>query len=96
MAKSEVFAGLVADLLGTVSLEEAVGLLECGMIERALEQSEGNQCAASRLLQIHRNTLQRKMVQYEIGGGRTRARRKPVSREARGHGSRRRRKTGAA
>jgi DNA-binding NtrC family response regulator len=93
MERSNVFAGLVADLLGSVSLEEAVGLLERGMIHRALEQSEGNQSAASRLLEIHRNTLQRKMVQYGIGGARPRTRRKPISREARAQKAARRRKS---
>ncbi len=90
--KSDVFEGLIADLLGKVSLEEAVGLLECGMIQRALEQSEGNRSAASRQLRIHRNTLQRKMVEYGLGGGRARARPKPAGREGRA----RRRKSPAA
>ena len=89
MEKSDVFAGLVAGLLGAVSLEDAVALLESGMIQQALQRSEGNQSAASRLLHIHRNTLQRKMVEYGLDGARPRARRKPVSREARA----RRRKT---
>ena len=44
---------------------------------RALEQHSGNQCAASKQLGIHRNTLQRKMTEYEIGNGRPR--RKPVA-----------------
>ena len=92
--KSDGFEGLVADLVGNVPMEEAVGLLECGMIHRALEISDGNQSAASRMLHIHRNTLQRKMVEYGIGG--ERARRKPLSRERRAHGASRRRKNGAA
>lgn len=93
MEKSDAFAGLVANLLGAVSLEEAVGLLERGMIHQALARSEGNQSAASRLLQIHRNTMQRKMVEYGLGANRPRARRKPVSREARAPKAPRRRKT---
>jgi len=92
--KSDVFEGLVADLVGNVPLEEAVGLLECGMIHRALDLNDGNQSAASRMLQIHRNTLQRKMVEYSIGAPRSRARRKPASRE--GRTAPRRRKNGAA
>jgi DNA-binding NtrC family response regulator len=94
--KSEIFDGLIGDLLGEVRMEEAVRLLECGMIQRALEQSEGNQSAASRLLGIHRNTLQRKMVEYGVGGTRARARRKPVSRESRVQRAPRRKKSGAA
>jgi DNA-binding NtrC family response regulator len=92
--KSDGFEGLVADLVGNVAMEEAVGLLERGMIHRALEISEGNQSKASRLLHIHRNTLQRKMVEYSIGGTRPRARRKPASRESRP--ASRRRRNGAA
>jgi len=88
--KSEVFQGLVADLVGRVPLEEAVGLLECGMIQRALHLTGGNQSAASRLLRIHRNTLQKKRMEFGIDGARTRP--KPPSREARS----RRGKRGAA
>ena len=69
------FDGLVARLFnGGVSLTDAVGLLERSMIEAALSHHKGNQSAASKQLGIHRNTLQRKMVQYELG----RVRRKPV------------------
>ena len=93
--KAEVFEGLVADLVGRVPMEEAVGLLECGMIQRALDLSAGNQSAASRLLRIHRNTLQKKRVEYGIGGGRPRGR-KPAGRERRLPGASRRKKSGAA
>jgi DNA-binding NtrC family response regulator len=88
--------GLAAELLGKVKMEDAVELLERSMIQLALEQSEGNQSAASRQLRIHRNTLQRKMVEYGIGEGRSRSRRKPVDREGRAQGAPRRGKTGAA
>ena len=56
-------------------MEEAVELLEKGMIAGALQRSEGNQSEASKVLQIHRNTLQRKMTEYKIDG-----RRKPMAR----------------
>jgi len=59
-------------------LEQAVELLERGMIERALKSTRNNQSEASKVLGIHRNTLQRKMVQYNIDG--KRPRRKPVGR----------------
>ena len=59
-------------------LEQAVEILERGMIERALGRTNGNQSEASKLLGIHRNTLLRKMVEYEIDG--KRPRRKPAVR----------------
>lgn len=94
--KSDRLDGLAADLLGRVTMEEAVELLERGMIQLALERSAGNQSAASRQLGIHRNTLQRKMMAYEIGEVRARARRKPVSHEGRSQKAARRKKNDAA
>jgi DNA-binding NtrC family response regulator len=80
----EKFDGLVEHLVsGNIFLPEAIEILERSMIERAIENCGGNQCAASKQLGIHRNTLQRKIAQYGIGNGRRRAR-KPVVREARG------------
>ena len=74
----EKFDGLVDRLLeANIFLQEAVEVLEKSMIRLALEKSAGNQCSASKLLGIHRNTLQRKMVEYGIGNGRTR--RKPAA-----------------
>jgi len=69
----EQFDVLVEHLLdGTIFMEQAIELLEQRMIERALEKSGGKQTAASKLLGIHRNTMQRKMVQYGLGNGRPR------------------------
>ena len=48
-------------------LEEAVEILEKTLIGRAMERTDGNRCAASKLLGIHRNTLQRKIVEYQLG-----------------------------
>ena len=80
----ERFEGLVDDLLaGGFFLEEAIELLEKTMIQRSLERTAGNQSAASKQLGIHRNTLQRKMLAYSIGQHRSRARRKPATRETR-------------
>ncbi|HVW84647.1 MAG TPA: helix-turn-helix domain-containing protein [Bryobacteraceae bacterium] len=59
-------------------MEQAVEFLEKGMIERVLRRTEGNQSEASKILGIHRNTLLRKMVEYDIDGKRPRP--KPVSR----------------
>jgi DNA-binding protein Fis len=85
--------GLVNHLLGgNILLQEAIEVLERSMIQGALERSAGNQSAASKLLGIHRNTLQRKMVEYGLGDGRARPRRKPAARAGRP----RKRKTGAA
>jgi Fis family transcriptional regulator, factor for inversion stimulation protein len=89
------FKGLVERLLGGgVSLEEATQLLERGMIQGALALNKGNHSAASKQLGIHRNTLQRKAVEYELEPkrARPRSRRKPVGREARA----RKRNTGVA
>jgi DNA-binding NtrC family response regulator len=78
------FEGLVEQFLnGGVSLADATGMLERGMIEGALSRNGGNQCAAARLLQVHRNTLQRKMVEFEMATARPRSRRKPMGRAGR-------------
>ena len=78
----ERFDGLIERLLeANVFLPEAIELLERSMISLALEQQAGNQCAAAKLLGIHRNTLQRKMLEFGIGNGRPR--RKPVAKAAR-------------
>ena len=74
------FDGLVEHLLdGGLFLQQAVEVLEKSMIQGALERNHGNQCAAAKQLGIHRNTLQRKMVAYAVGGTRPRVRRKPMS-----------------
>lgn len=90
--KSDGLDGLAANLVGKVDMDEAVKLLECGMIVRALDGNNGNQSAASRQLGIHRNTLLRKMVEYGIGEAAAKARRKPAARA----GRTRRRKNSAA
>jgi DNA-binding NtrC family response regulator len=75
----ESFEVLLDQLMSTgFFLEQAVEILEKGMIERALQSTAANQCEASKLLGIHRNTLQRKMVQYAING--KHARRRPAAR----------------
>jgi len=85
------FDALVEHLLGgNIFLEEAIELLERKMIQGALERSGGKRTAASKQLGIHRNTLQRKMEQYELGDARPR--RKPALRAGRTRG----RKSGVA
>ncbi len=87
----EKFDGLIDHLLaGSIFLPQAIELLERGMIGRALELSGGNQCAASKQLGIHRNTLQRKMVEFGLGNHRTR--RKPAASTSR---ARKRKRTAA-
>jgi DNA-binding NtrC family response regulator len=84
------FDGLVERLLSAnIYLEEAIELLERGMIERTLASTEGNQSEASKRLGIHRNTLQKKLVIY---GLRTPVERKPAARQSRP----RKRRAGAA
>ncbi len=69
----EKFDALIDHLVnGGFFMEEAVEILEKGMIERALSRTSQNQSAASKALGIHRNTLQRKMVEYQIDGKRPR------------------------
>ncbi|HVY92636.1 MAG TPA: helix-turn-helix domain-containing protein [Bryobacteraceae bacterium] len=75
----ESFDALIDHLVaGGFFLEEAVEILEKGMIARALEKTSQNQSEASKALGIHRNTLQRKMTEYGIDG--KHPRRKPVTR----------------
>jgi DNA-binding NtrC family response regulator len=63
----EQFEILVEHLMGNgFFLEEAVEILEKTLIDRALARTGGNRCAASKLLGIHRNTLQRKMIDYKL------------------------------
>ena len=76
----ERFDELINHLMETgFFLEQAVEIIEKGMIERALAATASNQSEASKMLGIHRNTLLRKMVEYKIEG--KRARRKPAGRE---------------
>jgi DNA-binding NtrC family response regulator len=75
----ESFDALIEHLMQAgFFLEQAIEILEKGMIDRALRQTNSNQSEASKLLGIHRNTLQRKMLEYEIGG--KRPHRKPAAR----------------
>jgi DNA-binding NtrC family response regulator len=65
----ESFDALIDHLVSSeFFLEQAVEILEKGMIERVLLRTGNNQSEAAKTLGIHRNTLLRKMVQYRIGG----------------------------
>lgn len=75
----ESFDALIDHLVaGGFFMEEAVEILEKGMIVKALAKTSQNQSEASKALGIHRNTLQRKMTQFGIDG--KHPRRKPVTR----------------
>ena len=59
----ERFDALIGDLMTAgFFLEQAVEVLEKGMIERSLKATNTNQSEAAKMLGIHRNTLQRKLV----------------------------------
>jgi len=61
------FDRLVDDLLDKgFFLEQAVEILERTLITRTLERTGGNRSAASKLLGIHRNTLQKKMIDFKL------------------------------
>ena len=78
------FNELVKHLLdGGFFLQQAIEVLETSMIQGVLDRNKGNQCAAAKQLGIHRNTLQRKMVQYALNGARSRVKRKPMARAGR-------------
>jgi len=79
--KSQIDNVVEQMLEGGIFLQEAIEMLERGMIAGALDRNGGNQSNASKLLGIHRNTLQRKIEGYGLTNGRrSRVRRKPVNR----------------
>ena len=63
----ESFDALIDHLVtGGFFLEEAVEILEKGMIERALVKTKQNQSEASKVLGIHRNTLKKKLIGFKL------------------------------
>jgi DNA-binding NtrC family response regulator len=79
----ESFDALIDHLVnGGFFLEEAVEIIEKGMIERILHRAGNNQSEASKILGIHRNTLLRKMVEYRIDGKRRRSQRPSTRRRS--------------
>jgi len=66
-----ILEALVAEMLEQKVLPgDAREEFEKRFIQTALARSSGNQCKASELLHVHRNTLARKIVQYKIKGNR--------------------------
>ncbi|MEX2263963.1 MAG: helix-turn-helix domain-containing protein [Bryobacteraceae bacterium] len=60
---------LVEHLIGNgFTMEDGVSILEKAMIAHAMKRNEGNRSAASKMLGIHRNTLQRKIAEYHMDG----------------------------
>jgi len=53
-----------------IYLDEAVDEFEKKFIQSALTKTDGNQTKAARILGVHRNTLNRKIVQYKLNGHR--------------------------
>ena len=53
-----------------IYLDEALDEFEKKFIQSALTKTDGNQTKAARILGVHRNTLNRKIVQYKLNGHR--------------------------
>ena len=66
-----------------IPLEAAKKEFEKKYVAAAVTRASGNMGRAAKSLGIHRNTLQRKIVEYELGHGRPRSRRKPATRAGR-------------
>ena len=49
-----------------ILFDEAVNEFEKKFIKRVLERANGNQCRAAKVLGIHRNTLSRKIAEYNL------------------------------
>lgn len=62
---------LVAEMVERrIYLGEAVNEFEKRFIQSALSKTEGNQTKAAQILGVHRNTLNRKIVQHKLNGHR--------------------------
>jgi DNA-binding NtrC family response regulator len=62
---------LVAEMVERrIYLGEAVNEFEKKFIQSALSKTEGNQTKAAQILGVHRNTLNRKIVQHKLNGHR--------------------------
>jgi Fis family transcriptional regulator len=63
--------GLVSQMVERgILFDEAIGEFEKRFIKRVLDRAQGNQSRAAELLGIHRNTLSRKIMEYELDGRR--------------------------
>ena len=67
----EKLESLVTEMIDRrIYLEEALGEFEKKFIQSALTKTGGNQTKAARVLGVHRNTLNRKIVQHKLNGHR--------------------------
>jgi len=53
-----------------IYLDEALDEFEKRFIQTALSKTRGNQTKAAEVLGVHRNTLNRKISQHKLNGGR--------------------------
>ena len=49
-----------------IKFEDAIGEFEKKFVKKALEAHKGNQSKTARLLEIHRNTLSRKILEHGL------------------------------
>jgi DNA-binding NtrC family response regulator len=67
----EKLESLVAEMVERrIYLDEALDEFEKKFIQSALTKTGGNQSKAAQVLGIHRNTLNRKIVQHKLNGHR--------------------------
>ena len=67
----EKLESLVAEMIDRrIYLDEALDEFEKRFIQTALTKTRGNQTKAAQVLGVHRNTLNRKIVQYKLNGHR--------------------------
>ena len=67
----EKLESLVTEMIERrIYLEEALGEFEKKFIQSALTKTRGNQSKAALVLGVHRNTLNRKIVQHKLNGHR--------------------------
>lgn len=67
----EKLESLVTEMIDRhIFLDEALGEFEKRFIQSALSKTGGNQTKAALVLGVHRNTLNRKIVQHKLNGHR--------------------------
>jgi DNA-binding NtrC family response regulator len=67
----EKLESLVAEMVERrIYLDEALNEFEKRFIQSALTKTDGNQTKAAQILGVHRNTLNRKIVQHKLNGHR--------------------------
>ena len=65
----EKLESLVVEMIERrIYLDEAMEEFEKRFIQNALTKTRGNQTKAAVILGVHRNTLNRKVVQYKLNG----------------------------